>query len=90
MNEKTTQLDRLLIERVRYGKDEGQLKTSIRYCNDDASIEMVLSKDIGQKILTLCIDQLCVTTDEAAEGFKKSLWESVKGHVLQAGKALLP
>jgi len=60
-------LEKLEIERERWGKDKGKFKGRVKFTNDTKSIEMALPHDMSERILKECGMALVDAAKDLAE-----------------------
>ena len=70
-------LNKLEIERQKWGKDEGKLRGVISFDNEIGKVDMNLSPDITEKLLAVIGDALVETAKAASKELTCSLIESV-------------
>lgn len=70
-------LEKLEIERERFGPHKGRYIAKVRVGKDRDSIQIELPPSVSEVVLNACVDELTKATETAAKEFGRRLRESI-------------
>lgn len=71
-------LNKLIIERIKYGDDVGSFKGTVSFDNEKGKVDIVLSPEHCEKIFAVVADGIVDTAKEAAKNLCISVVEHKK------------
>jgi|DEB0MinimDraft_10_1074344.scaffolds.fasta_scaffold289288_2 hypothetical protein len=68
-------IQKIEIEKIRWGEDKGKYKGSISVASETTSIDMDIPKELMPQFIALCSTVLTETMDKRSQEFKKQMTE---------------